>query len=244
MRLAYGASLSRGARGVCWNLSLALWLVGLQLCCNVSTTDDMRSKSDILDDLLQQARSSRDGFDKQEVDEVDIDTADISSSSLLDHLLNKAIKEKVSRESDSFRPEAIYQDQVNSDHQYENFHSSHDDDASQKSRFKYLFFEILTPDEYNDIIYLGEDLLEPMEESVAIIDDKAKTIESSSMPKVVHQLDAVKEKQYASNLSPVSPTKQNDHQKKYHQADERKTKMESLLKRMTDRYNKNKRIIS
>ena len=195
----------------------------------------MRSKSDILDDLLQQARSSRDGFDNQEVDEVDIDTADISSSSLLDHLLNKAMKEKVSRDSDSFRPEAIYQDQVNSDHQDENFHSSHEDDASQKSRFKYLFFEILTPDEYNDIIYLGEDLLEPMEESVAIIDDKAKT-ESSSQPKVDYQLDEVKEQQYVSNLNPVSTTNQNEYKKTYQQADERKTKMESLLKRMTERY--------
>ena len=30
-------------------------------------------------------------------------------------------------------------------------------DASQRSsRFKYLYFEILTPEEYNDVVYLGK----------------------------------------------------------------------------------------
>ncbi len=31
-----------------------------------------------------------------------------------------------------------------------------DKEGANSSRFKYLFFEILTPDEYNDVIFLGK----------------------------------------------------------------------------------------
>ena len=112
------------------------------------------TKSDILDELLEQAKASRDAPEAVPGEHRD---ADVTGSSLLDHLLDKAMKEKVSRDSDSVSSGAITQDQESSRSQ---------EDDGQKSRFKYLFFEILTPDEYNDIVYLGEDLMDPMEESM------------------------------------------------------------------------------
>ena len=120
------------------------------LClCLVAAQNDL-SKTDILDELLEQAQAARDNqetiFDD---DDIDIDPDAASSSSLLDHLLNKAMKEKVSRESDSFMPRDNSPD--------DDFPESNNvnDNSQQQSRFKYLFFEILTPDEYNDIVYLG-----------------------------------------------------------------------------------------
>ena len=197
-----------------------------------------RDKNDILDELLEQAQSSRNGFD-EEVDDVNFDTDDTrSSSSLLDHLLNKAMKEKVSRESDSFNPEAIYQDQEIPPSNFDL--NLNEEDANQKSRFKYLFFEILTPDEYNDIIYLGEDLLKPMEQSVAGLDnnghdthDTTDIGQSSSKESIKEDTMTIKN-QYESHLlsqhDNVQPPVDNP------KVDARRTKMESLLKRMTDRY--------
>ena len=88
-----------------------------------------KMKKHLLDELMDSARQGS-------TEESGVDS--------LDHLLHKAMEEKVSRESEITNPER----------------SNHGEENGQehKSRFKYLFFEILTPDEYNDIVYLGEDI--------------------------------------------------------------------------------------
>ena len=185
-------------------------------------------KSDLLDELLEQAKASRDHHEAHEAVQDDhIVTDDTSSSSLLDHLLDKAMKEKVSRDSDfAASPEAISQDQG------PEFSFRQDDDDGQKSRFKYLFFEILTPDEYNDIVYLGEDLMDPMEESMAAMDKMSGKTPPRDHSNYLKENTPVKY-EYKSKLDspPSQPvTERNE------DVDVRKTKMESLLKRMTERY--------
>ena len=137
------------------------------------------------------------------------------------------------------------------------------DNSQQQSRFKYLFFEILTPDEYNDIVYLGEDLLNPLEESVSKIEKEIMEtdhdIEELTVIEDNHQNPMLNKDQYQSKLSgppgsyekfknpykselsvspsppPAYPSKPADPVQE-EKIDERKTKMESLLKRMSERY--------
>ena len=229
---------------------------GLLCLCLTSAQNDL-SKNDILDELLEQAQAARDSQEFSYIDDdIDIDPDAASSSSLLDHLLNKAMKEKVSRESDSFRPTA---DSPDDDFgELDNFNEN--EDSQQQSRFKYLFFEILTPDEYNDIIYLGEDLLNPLEESVSQIEkdiiDADHDIEDLSQIGGNHHVPMSNKDQYQSKLSPLPYEKfKNPYESKLdlpepspsypeeplspvqtEKIDDRKTKMESLLKRMTERY--------
>ena len=167
-------------------------IAGLLCLSLVTSLEISDKKSDLLDELLEQAKASRGPHDDPDrhdhVHDDHSDTDDTSSSSLLDHLLDKAMKEKVSRDSDfASEPEEISQD-----HGPEfSFHQ--DDDDGQKSRFKYLFFEILTPDEYNDIVYLGEDLMDPMEESMAAMDKMSeKTLhrdQNHCLQELVHCLN-------------------------------------------------------
>ena len=136
------------------------------------------------------------------------------------------MKEKVSRESEPGylgNPEQaqyLQHSQISQDQE----------DPKQKSRFKYLFFEILTPDEYNDIIYLGEDLLNPLEEKLQVEEGllpEDTTGGMSDQAPVTEMKLSEKHDNYQSQL--ISQDKG--------RVDERKDKMENLLKKMTDRYN-------
>ena len=208
------------------------------LCLCVAGAQELsdRSKSDLLDELLDQARAAREEREQeQEVGEQGAGGAP-AGSSVLDHLLDKAMMEKVSRDSDSFRPSAPASPQPGSGAEF----SFHDDTAdgdvdTQQSRFKYLFFEILTPDEYNDIVYLGEDLLNPMEESVAALNENMEQIERFQEHNRQDEDIMPSHNQYQSKLSQSSATESPVKEEKV-DVDVRKTKMESLLKRMTERY--------
>ena len=102
-----------------------------------------RSKSDLLEELLDQARAAREERgQEQEVGGEQGAGGAPAGTSVLDHLLDKAMMEKVSRDSDSFRPSAPAI-QPGSGAEF----SFHDDTAegdvdTQQSRFKYLFFKI------------------------------------------------------------------------------------------------------
>ena len=197
-------------------------LLCLSLVASLEVSD---TKSDILDELLEQAKASRDAPEAVPGEHRD---ADVTGSSLLDHLLDKAMKEKVSRDSDSVSSGAITQDQESSRSQ---------EDDGQKSRFKYLFFEILTPDEYNDIVYLGEDLMDPMEESMAALDKMTEKTTHRDHFNYLEENSPVKY-EYKSKLMnpPTKPEPSTEVSVRNDEVDVRRTKMESLLKRMTERY--------
>ena len=208
-------------------MSVSVLGASLSLC-----SGDEEEKQNILDELLDQARAARDQNEEphREANELlreRTSDTDASSYSMLDHLLDKAMKEKVSRESEPGFPADPDQENY-----YQNSGSTEDkEDPKQKSRFKYLFFEILTPDEYNDIIYLGEDLLNPMEEKLNV--DSGPLAGDNA------------EKRSEEKLAPVTELKisDNNYQSKLAipednaRVDERKNKMENLLRKMTDRYN-------
>ena len=188
---------------------------------------------------MSQARAARDENEEPHREPNDLlrDTTsdtDASSYSMLDHLLDKAMKEKVSRESDPGNPEPSDYLQ-NSEISFVESMSQDQDDSKQQSRFKYLFFEILTPDEYNDIIYLGEDLLNPLQEKLK--GDEGSPAESSE--------EKTTETKFTPDMagSEILGNTKNDYQSKLTasqdnaRVDERKNKMENLLRKMTDRYN-------
>ena len=180
------------------------------LCICVAAAQELsdRSKSELLDELLDQARAAREERGQgQEVGGEQGAGEAPAGTSVLDHLLDKAMMEKVSRDSDSFRPSAPASPQLGSGAEF----SFHDDTAdgdvdSQQSRFKYLFFEILTPDEYNDIVYLGEDLLNPMEESVAALNKNMEQIERFQEHNREDEAMMPSPNQYQSKLSQSSAT--------------------------------------
>ena len=97
---------------------------------------------------------------------------------------------------------------------------------SPQSRFKYLFFEILTPDEYNDIIYLGDEILDSSLEEVA------KEMESTrAFPtKKSFQEEKRHTGQSEERISAATQEKNN-----VIVDDGKRQKMESLLKRMSER---------
>ena len=96
---------------------------------------------------------------------------------------------------------------------------------SPQSRFKYLFFEILTPDEYNDIIYLGDEILDSSLEEVA-----KETESTRAFPtKTSFQED----RQTSPSQERMSAATQESNQLIVD--DGKRQKMESLLKRMSER---------
>ena len=198
------------------------------------------NKQDLLDDLLEQAKAAR---DVERSDEGrPLSPSETGSSSMLDHLLNKAMEEKVSRESDPSHPQANYhtdsastlteiQDQM---------------ERNEKSRFKYLFFEILTPDEYNDIVYLGEDLLEPIEEDFKFKEKDQYNGEkyvdrndNEHMTKTYAEMNSNDRKSSPESIKHLNTYSEVD-KNEGEIVDERKLKMESLLKRMSERYQSRK----
>lgn len=87
-----------------------LWLAVLGLSLGLCSGDEAEERKQILDELLSQARAARDESEAPHREPNDLlrDTTsdtDASSYSMLDHLLDKAMKEKVSRESDPGNPE-------------------------------------------------------------------------------------------------------------------------------------------
>ena len=217
-------------------------------------TNERHNKKELLDDLLEQAKAARENKPETEYNRAsyrDLSSpgdTDASSSNILDHLLNKAMEEKVSRESDSSPPKEKFQ--AEGDMHHRDILDADPEDPKQKSRFKYLFFEILTPDEYNDIIYLGEDLLDPIEENLKDADNDDKLTHSyksdKSTPnqpkgsphdvKMERYSQSKSEDSYDDNSVKIQYKEDESHMKDHKKVDERKAKMESLLQRMSERY--------
>ena len=227
--------------------------VALTVFVQADDTNQRNDKKELLDDLLEQAKAARENKPESEHNRAshrDLSSAgdpDASSSNILDHLLNKAMEEKVSRESDASLPEAQFREEGGIHHG--DIPNADHEDLKQKSRFKYLFFEILTPDEYNDIIYLGEDLLDPIEEKLKDDDDDANNhrymsdkfdpnqLKSSQhAEKMERYSQGPSEDHYAGNSEQRKYNERESHPQEHMKVDERKAKMESLLQRMSERY--------
>ena len=98
---------------------------------------------------------------------------------------------------------------------------------SPQSRFKYLFFEILTPDEYNDIIYLGDEILDSSLEEVAKETEPSKTFPTKSSFQEDRQTSSPSQERISSSVT---------HDGNHLDVDDgKRQKMESLLKRMSER---------